>query len=426
MPWRASSVMEEKLRFILEYERDEVTMSAAVRRYGDLAGDAGMCGCGDTGRTGLEGLLELNRAPARHPNQTPTEIERTVLELRQAHMRWGPRKLKRVLERDEPGRAWPATSTIGELVKRAGLVVARKKRRKTEPYSAAAGRTPMDRTGCGAPTSRAGSARRTATRIDPLTITDAYSRYLLRCQAVEKTDTRAGAGDLRSGLSRVRNAGGDPHRQRGAVRVDRRRRVVAAGGVVDQAGHRAGADRGRAPGAERAARAHASDAEAGGGHAPGRGLGARSSECWIASARSTTKCGRTKHWTCRHRPRCTSRRRVSIRRACPSRSIRTPCWCAAFSKTGCFTWKKYNVFLSEVLWGERIGLLPMEDDWFTVYFAQVPVARFTSRHHRVLPLLKPKADRPSKQAARTGSGEASPDPVHKPSNQDEVSGMCPV
>jgi hypothetical protein len=95
-------------------------------------------------------------------------------------------------------------------------------------------------------------------------------------------------------------------------------------------------------------------------------------------------------------------------------------------KTGCFTWKKYDVFLSEVLWGERIGLLPIEDDWFTVYFAHVPVARFTSRHHRVLPLLKPKVERPRKQAARTGTGEASPVPVHKPSNQDEVSGMCPA
>ena len=32
------------------------------------------------------------------------------------------------------------------------------------------------------------SHRRTAQRIDPLTITDACSRYLLRCQRVEKTD----------------------------------------------------------------------------------------------------------------------------------------------------------------------------------------------------------------------------------------------
>jgi len=50
-------------------------------------------------------------------------------------MRWGPRKLKRVLERDQPGRSWPAASTMGELLKREELVVAHKKRRHTPPYS---------------------------------------------------------------------------------------------------------------------------------------------------------------------------------------------------------------------------------------------------------------------------------------------------
>ena len=47
----------------------------------------------------MAGLVELNRAPERHPNQTPGALEQAVLELRQAHMRWGPRKLKRILER---------------------------------------------------------------------------------------------------------------------------------------------------------------------------------------------------------------------------------------------------------------------------------------------------------------------------------------
>src|SRR6201993_5571077 len=82
---------------------------------------------------GLKGLEELDRAPLRHPNQTGAEVERAVLELREAHMRWGPRKLKRVLERDQPGRPWPAASTMGEIVKRAGLVVPRTKRRRPEP-----------------------------------------------------------------------------------------------------------------------------------------------------------------------------------------------------------------------------------------------------------------------------------------------------
>src|SRR5438093_2375465 len=53
---------------------------------------------------GVRGLAELDRTARHHPNQTAAEIEQLVLELRQAHMRWGPRKLKRILERDQPGR----------------------------------------------------------------------------------------------------------------------------------------------------------------------------------------------------------------------------------------------------------------------------------------------------------------------------------
>ncbi len=33
MPWRASSAMEEKLRFVFEYERDEETMRELCSRY---------------------------------------------------------------------------------------------------------------------------------------------------------------------------------------------------------------------------------------------------------------------------------------------------------------------------------------------------------------------------------------------------------
>src|SRR5208337_4068509 len=65
------------------------------------------------------------------------------------------------------------------------------------------------------------------------------------------------------------------------LRLDGDRRTVAAGGVVDQVRDRAGTDRGRTSGAERAARAHASHAEAGGGDAAGR-----------KSARATASAGR--------------------------------------------------------------------------------------------------------------------------------------
>src|SRR6266849_10192828 len=55
---------------------------------------------------------------------------------------------------------------------------------------------------------------------------------------------------------------------------------------------------------------------------------------------------------------------------------------------GHFRWKKYDVFLSEVLWGEQVGLLPEDDRWFTIYFAHLPLARFDSWKLEVTPLPK--------------------------------------
>jgi len=58
---------------------------------------------------------------------------------------------------------------------------------------------------------------------------------------------------------------------------------------------------------------------------------------------------------------------------------------------GIFRWKKQDVFLTEVLWGENVGLLPQDDRWFTIYFAQYPLARFDSHKLAVMPLPKTHA-----------------------------------
>src|SRR5260370_11168687 len=187
MPWKASSVMEEKLRFVFEYELGERSMTELCRRY-EIAHETGYLWLRRYRQAGAAGLSEHSRAAHRHSNQTPEDLEQLVLELRQAHMRWGPGKLKWVLERDEPGRTWPAASTIGALLKREGLVVARKKRWHTAPYTAPlAHAEEANRVWCADFKGWFRTADRE--RIDPLTISDARSRYLLRSQAVEKTDT---------------------------------------------------------------------------------------------------------------------------------------------------------------------------------------------------------------------------------------------
>ena len=89
MPWKASSVIDEKLRFVFAYERDEESMKALCQRF-EISRETGYVWLRRYRQRGPEGLLELNRAPRRRPNETAASIEQAVLELRQAHMAWGP------------------------------------------------------------------------------------------------------------------------------------------------------------------------------------------------------------------------------------------------------------------------------------------------------------------------------------------------
>jgi transposase-like protein len=91
--------MEEKLRFVYDYEREEGTMWDLCSRFG-VSRETGYVWLRRYREQGARGLVELDRAARRHPNQTSPDVERAVVELRGAHMRWGPRKLKRILERD--------------------------------------------------------------------------------------------------------------------------------------------------------------------------------------------------------------------------------------------------------------------------------------------------------------------------------------
>ena len=50
---------------------------------------------------------------------------------------------------------------------------------------------------------------------------------------------------------------------------------------------------------------------------------------------------------------------------------------------GQFSWKHHEVFVSETLRGERIALEPIDDRWYTIYFAQFPLGRFESRTRTV-------------------------------------------
>ncbi len=398
--------MDEKLRFVFEYERDEHTMTELCSQFG-IARETGYVWLRRYRRLGVEGLWELNRAPRNHPNQTAAGIEQAVLGLRQSHMTWGPRKLKRILERDHPERTWPATSTIGELVKRAGLVVARKKRRRTEAYSEPLQHAvESNRVWCADFKGwfRSGDG----TRIDPLTISDAWSRYLLRSQAVEKTDTERvraifEAAFREHGLPQaIRTDNGAPFASSAIGGLSR----LAVGwiklGIVPeriQAGHPE--QNGRHERMHRTLKQDLSPA-------PDR----RGQQHQLDRFRREYNQVRPHEALGMQTPASVYQ---SSPRPYPARlpEVEYPdnMLVRTVKSHGHFRWKMHDVFLSEVLWGEPVGLLPVDDRTFTIYFAHLPLARFDSKTCTLAPL----------SAARRTKDKNKNLP-----NKEKMSDMCPV
>ena len=74
-------------------------------------------------------------APHSCSHATLEPIENTILVLRAKHPSWGARKLKARLEMLQPDVVWPAASTFGNILSRAGLTSPQTKRKRTPPCS---------------------------------------------------------------------------------------------------------------------------------------------------------------------------------------------------------------------------------------------------------------------------------------------------
>jgi len=417
MPWKASSVMEEKLRFVFEYELDERSMTELCQRY-EIARETGYVWLRRYRQAGAAGLIEHSRATHRHGNQTPEDLEQLVLELRQAHMRWGPRKLKRVLERDQPGRVWPATSTIGALLKREGLVVARKKRWHTAPLAHA---NEANRVWCA--DFKGWFRTADGQRIDPLTISDAHSRYLLRCQAVEKTDTARVQAIFEAAFREygmpeaMRTDNGPPFASRAVAGLSRLAVWWIKLGIVPEriaAGHPE--QNGRHERMHRTLKQETAQPPA---------ANRREQQRTLDHFRQEYNHVRPHEALQMQTPAAVYQPSArTFPERVPEPQYPEPMLVRSVRPHGHFRWKKYDVFLSEVLWGERVGLLPEDDRWFTIYFAQLPIARFDSHKLQVTPLPETRGC----DNVTAGEGAEAPSPaVHPPIGPDQkVSDMCPV
>lgn len=185
MPWMETSTMDAKVAFILDWKSGKYPVSDLCAQYG-ISRKTGYKWIDRFMQEGPDGLFERSHAPRASPHRTPAEVEQTIVELRQRHPSWGAKKLIWSLERRSPELELPGRSTVCEILKRNGLVLAKRRPRAVghPGRPSVAVDKPNDswsvdfkgqfKTGDGQ-------------YLYPLTVTDNHSRYLLACQGLSGT-----------------------------------------------------------------------------------------------------------------------------------------------------------------------------------------------------------------------------------------------
>lgn len=190
MPWKQIDPMCERTKFVLTYQEGLYSMSELCQRYG-ISRKTGYKWLNRYEQAGLDGLKERSRAPKTIPHRASQAAEEAIVALRKKRPTWGARKLLSRLEGTRPDLSLPAPSTVTALLHRHGLITRRRRQRKpVHPGSSSIeAEAPNDVWTIDFKGEFLMGNRRYCY---PLTVCDARTRYVLCCTALPSTE-REGA-----------------------------------------------------------------------------------------------------------------------------------------------------------------------------------------------------------------------------------------
>lgn len=172
--------MTERVKLITDYLSGDYGVSDLSRRYG-VSRKTIYKWLGRHEEEGWKGLEERSRAPHEQAQALPREVEAAILALKAKWPDWGAPKLRHKLKGQLGAERCPVESTVSAVLKRHGLVKVPRKRNR----AVSGGMGPLaDCDGANqiwCADFKGWWKTQDGKRCDPLTVCDAWSRYLLRC-----------------------------------------------------------------------------------------------------------------------------------------------------------------------------------------------------------------------------------------------------
>lgn len=120
MSWPVSSVVHQRMDFVLIARERDVSVSEACRSF-KISRKTGYKWLGRYNSEGLPGLADRSRRPSASPLRVSGDVVVRLLALRHRHKHWGPKKLRaRLLREGCRPEAVPSVATVGRVLRRTG------------------------------------------------------------------------------------------------------------------------------------------------------------------------------------------------------------------------------------------------------------------------------------------------------------------
>jgi len=181
LAWRESSVIEERLRFVVLANRRERSMTELCREF-EISRETGYTWLRRYQSGGASQVADRSRRPQRSPRRVSADMEEAVVALRRQWPDWGAAKLHRKLAEARPECAGMAIRTVHRILERHHLIQEEDRRQaavnrfeREEPNEL----WQMDFKG------PQGFNR--GSSVGPLSILDDHSRYLIALRHVGST-----------------------------------------------------------------------------------------------------------------------------------------------------------------------------------------------------------------------------------------------
>jgi putative transposase len=186
MPWKSETMNDVRKEFALKALAGGANLSALCREYG-ITRKTGRQWRERAKRDGINQLAERSRRPKSSPAQLGEEIVCQIVRLKVAHPLWGPRKICELYRRAHERTV--SIATCHRVLKKSGLVQPKKRRVRREPRLVLGAARAMAPNDVWTVDHKGWWRLHDGERCEPLTVRDAFSRYVLSAQVLENTRT---------------------------------------------------------------------------------------------------------------------------------------------------------------------------------------------------------------------------------------------